>query len=157
MTHLQNAVDQLNDPVRYEHILYFYIVQLGKILFYLINISMSFKLNICLIMKYLFITYQSAILYRHDWSCTGLSVYMETELCGHRGGDRQSVSHRKVNNALWIITLCQGDVGELGGFINGSTSTHLVNLYQEPSLVLWFLQQKTLSKIYYVHTKCIKL
>lgn len=82
---------------------------------------------------------------------------METELCGHRGGDRQSVPHRKVNNALWIIALCQGDVGELGAFINGSTSTHLVNLYQEPSLVLWFLQKKIISKIYYVHTKFIKL
>lgn len=100
-----------------------------------------YNVCLCLITTHQFVTYQCAILHRHDWSCACLSVHLEAEPCGHQGGDGQSMTHGKVHDALWIVTLCQGDVGKPGGLIDGSTSTHLVYLHQEPRLVLRLLQQ----------------
>lgn len=100
-----------------------------------------YNVCLCLISTHLFVTYQCAILYRHDWSCACSSVDLETEPCCHQGGNGQSMAHGKVHNALWIVALRQGDVSETGGLINGSSSTHLINLHQEPRLVLRFLRQ----------------
>ena len=51
------------------------------------------------------------------------------------------MAHSKVNDSLWIVALCQGDVGKPGGLIDGRSSTHLINLHQEPCLEFWFLPQ----------------
>lgn len=69
-------------------------------------------------------------------------MHLEIEFCGRRRGDGQSVPLREIHNALWIITLRHGDVGEPGGLIDGCTSTDPVNLYQEPGLILWLLPHK---------------
>ena len=87
-------------------------------------------------------TYQCLISYRHGWSWACSSVHLEVEPCGHCGGDGKSMPHGKVHNASWIITLCQGDFGKPGSLIDCSTRTDLVNLYEEPCLVLWLLHQR---------------
>lgn len=74
-------------------------------------------------------TYQRAILDRYGRSCTCSSIHLEAEFRGHWGGDGQSMPHREIHNALWIITLCHGDVGKPAGLIDGCTSTDLVYFY----------------------------
>lgn len=95
----------------------------------------------CLFTTHQFVTYQCAILNRHDWSCACSSVDLKTEPCCQQGGNGQSMAHSKVHNALWIVALYQCDVGKTSGLINGGSSTHLINLHQEPCLVLRFLRQ----------------
>lgn len=94
-------------------------------------------------------SYHCAVLYRHDWSRACSSVDLETEPCGHQSGNGQPMAHSKVNDSLWIVALCQGDVGKPGGLVDGRSSTHLINLHQEPRLEFWFLpqyKQKIISK-----------
>lgn len=94
-------------------------------------------------------TYQSAILYRFDRSCACSSVDSEGQPHGRQGGNGQSVTSGKVRNALWIVALCQCDVGKAGCLVNGSSSAHLINLYQEPRLLLWFLRQHRRVNVFY--------
>lgn len=67
--------------------------------------------------------------------------HLEAELRGRQRGDGQPVAHSEVHNASGVVTLGQGNVCELGGLVDGSTTSNLVNLHQEPNLVLWLLEK----------------
>lgn len=84
-------------------------------------------------------TYQRAIPDGSGRRCARSAIHLEAELCGRRRGDGQSVPHREIHNALRVVTLRHGDIGKPGGLIDGGTGTDLVNLYQEPGLVLRLL------------------
>lgn len=85
-------------------------------------------------------TYQCAILDRYGRSCARSSIHLEAEFrCRLRGGG-QSVPHREIHHALWIVALGHGDVGKAGGLIDGCAGADLVDLDQEPGPVLWLLQ-----------------
>lgn len=94
------------------------------------------------------VAYQRAILDRYGRSCTRAAIHLETEFRARCRGDRQSVPYREMDHALWIIAVGHGDVGKPAGLIDGCTSTDLVNLHEEPGLVLWLLQHRRAKFVY---------
>lgn len=87
-------------------------------------------------------THQRAVLDGGGRRCARSPVHLETEPCGRRRGNGQSVPLREIHDALWIIARRHGDVGKPGGLIDGCPSTDPVNLYQEPGLILRLLQHR---------------
>lgn len=92
---------------------------------------------------HVYVSHQHAVAYGDGGGCAGLSVHLQTEAGGLEVCYGQSGTHRKVDQPPGVIALQHGDIGKAGTLVDSSANTHLVDLNQEPGLVLRFLWQHT--------------